>query len=158
MVLSAVTVSKLLLRNHQVPEIWNPEMVFPLYKPKIVKKRTKKFRRHQSDRKPSIKESWRKPKGIDSRVRRRFKGVVRMPKIGYGSNKKTKDLRPDGFYTFRVTNVKDIELLLMHNRKYAAELAHNLSSRKRKIIIERAAQLNVKVINPHARLRSEEHE
>eukprot|EP01103_Thecamoeba_quadrilineata_P001247 TRINITY_DN110_c0_g1_i1.p1 TRINITY_DN110_c0_g1~~TRINITY_DN110_c0_g1_i1.p1 ORF type:complete len:135 (+),score=23.94 TRINITY_DN110_c0_g1_i1:65-469(+) len=134
-------------------------MVYALHKPKIVKKRTKKFRRHQSDRKPgSIAASWRKPKGIDSRVRRRFKGTVRMPKIGYGSNKKTKHLRPDGFYTFRVTNLKDIEVLLMHNRKYAAELAHNLSSRTRKQILERAAQLNVKVINPHARLRSEEHE
>lgn len=34
----------------------------------IVKKRTKVFKRHQSDRFHCVKESWRKPKGIDSRV------------------------------------------------------------------------------------------
>jgi hypothetical protein len=36
----------------------------------IVKKRTKHFKRHQSDRYHGVKESWRKPKGIDNRVSR----------------------------------------------------------------------------------------
>lgn len=54
-------------------------------KPNVVKKRTKKFARHQSDRFMRIKNSsWRKPKGIDGRVRRRFKGALPMPNIGYG--------------------------------------------------------------------------
>lgn len=34
----------------------------------IVKKRTKHFKRHQSDRYHGVGESWRKPKGIDNRV------------------------------------------------------------------------------------------
>jgi hypothetical protein len=44
----------------------------------IVKKRTKHFKRHQSDRYHGVKESWRKPKGIDNRVRWRewWCGVV----------------------------------------------------------------------------------
>lgn len=41
-------------------------------------------------------------------------------------------------------------------RKYAAEVAHNVSSRTRKAIIERAEQLHVKVTNAGARVRVEE--
>merc|ERR1712142_1160197 len=72
-------------------------MARPLYKPKILKKRNKKFIRHQSDRYKKLKPNWRKPKGIDNRVRRRFKGQYLMPNIGYGSTKKTKHMLPDGF-------------------------------------------------------------
>ena len=46
-----------------------------------------------------------------------------------------------GFYKFLVHNTKELELLLMHNRKYAAEIAHNVSSLKRKAIVERAREV-----------------
>ncbi len=91
-------------------------MVQPLKKLKIVKKRTTHFKRHQSDLFKSVKESWRRPKGIDNRVRRKYKGTAPMPNVGYGSNKKTRHVLPSGFLKFVVHNVKDLELLLMHNR------------------------------------------
>ena len=79
-------------------------------------------------------------------------------KIGYGSNKKTRNILPNGFYKFRISNVKELEMLLMHNRKYCAEIASNVSARARKDIVERAAQLNVVVSNGNAKLRAEENE
>ncbi|KAJ3196669.1 60S ribosomal protein L32 [Irineochytrium annulatum] len=133
-------------------------MVTPLNKHEIIKKRTKRFFRHQSDRYKKLDASWRKPKGIDNRVRRRFKGQIAMPKIGYGSNKVTRHLLPNGFKKFLVSNVRDLELLLMHNRTYAAEIAHNVSSKKRIEIIEKAQQLDVKITNPKGRVRSSESE
>ena len=103
--------------------------VAALDKPTIVKKRTKKFARHFSNRFMKIRNSsWRKIHGIDSRVRRRFKGTIPMPKIGYGSDKKTRHRLPSGFYKFVVNNVSELELLMMHNRTYAAEIAHSVSS------------------------------
>lgn len=138
------------------------EMVTPLVKRKIVKKRTKRFLRHQSDLFNRIDKkkypTWRKPRGIDSRVRRREKGTAPHANIGYGSAKATRHLLPSGFLKFTVNNVKELELLLMHNRKYAAEIAHSVSIRKRKEIVERAAQLNINVTNAAAKTSTEEAE
>ncbi|GFQ00128.1 60S ribosomal protein l32-1 [Phtheirospermum japonicum] len=133
-------------------------MAAPLLDKKIVKKRVKKFKRVQSDRFVSLKENWRRPKGIDSRVRRKFKGCTLMPNIGYGSDKKTRHYLPNGFKKFVVHNVKELEVLMMHNRIYCAEVAHNVSTKKRKDIVERAAQLDIAVTNKLARLRSQEDE
>merc|ERR1712100_268601 len=134
------------------------KMVKPLIKRKIVKKKTNTFKRHQSDRYHKLTENWRKPKGIDNRLRRNFRGMTRMPKIGYGSNQRTRHVLQNGFKKFRVNNTAHLELLLMHNRTFAAEIAHNVSSGKRRDIIQRADQLNIKVINRNGRLKQEESE
>ncbi|KAL1797926.1 60S ribosomal eL32 domain-containing protein [Alternaria dauci] len=121
----------------------------------IVKKHRKRFNRHQSDRFMCVDPSWRKPKGIDNRVRRRFKGQAAMPKIGYGSNRKTRHMMPSGHKAFVVNNVADVDLLLMHNATFAAEIAHAVSARKRIEIIARAKQIGVKVTNGKARVKTE---
>ena len=81
-----------------------------------------------------------------------------MPNIGYGSNKKTKHMLPSGFYKFKVSNVKDLDMLIMHNTKFAAEIAHNVCSRKRRAIVERAAQLGLCLTNKMGRVTTEEAE
>merc|ERR1712025_1382745 len=93
------------------------EMAQSVSTKKIVRKRNKRFIRHQSDRFDRVDQSWRKPKGIDSRVRRRFKGQTLMPSIGYG------------------TKAAELNVLMMNNRVFCAEIAHAVSSKKRKAII-----------------------
>ncbi|KAK8330955.1 hypothetical protein V6Z11_A10G041800 [Gossypium hirsutum] len=115
-------------------------MAVPLLSKKIVKKRVKKFKRPQSDRK------------------------ISMPNIGYGSDKKTRHYLPNGFKKFVLHNVGGLELLMMHNRCFyvcvlnSAEIAHDVSTKKRKEIVERAAQLDIVVTNKLARLRSQDDE
>merc|ERR1712080_609587 len=132
--------------------------ITPASKPKIVKKRTKKFTRHQSDRYNKLSRNWRKPKGIDNRVRRKFKGMYLMPNIGYGSAKNTRHMLPTGFRKVVVHNIKELEVLMMQNKKFCAEIAHGVSAKSRKTIAERAQQLCIRVTNANARLRSEENE
>jgi len=128
----------------------------PTVKKTNLKKRAKAFVRYHSDRFMRVGTSWRKSRGIDNRQRRRYKGTAPTPKIGYGSAKATRNLLSSGHYKFRVCKEADIEMLLMHNGKFAAELASTLSSRKRAKIVKRAAELGVRVTNANARLQKEE--
>merc|ERR1712194_561655 len=126
---------------------------------KIIKKRTKKFRRFQQSTLNKTKGNyfirmrtgWRKPKGIDNRARRKFRGTTIMPKIGYGSAKKTKHMLPSGFYKFTVKQVSDLNMLLMHQQKFCVEIAHNVSRKNRTSIVSKAETLGLKVINKFSR-------
>jgi large subunit ribosomal protein L32e len=80
-------------------------------------------------------------------------------------------MMPSGHKAFLVNNVRDVDLLLMHNKTFAAEfvpsdtipkarltrhrISHAVSSRKRIEIVARAKQLGVKVTNAKARLTTE---
>ena len=70
-----------------------------------------------------------------------------MPNIGYGSDARTRNMLSNGLYKFTVSNVRDLELLMMHNDRYYAEIAHNVSARKRMDIVKRAQELSIRVIN-----------
>ncbi|ORX95467.1 ribosomal protein L32e [Basidiobolus meristosporus CBS 931.73] len=105
-----------------------------------------------TNRVAAVRKRTKKPKGIENRVRRRFKGQIPIPKTGYDSNQKTCHLMPSGFREFP-------EVPLMQNRTYAAEIAHNTSTKSRIAIVERAQQPNAKVTkaNANTRLRIQEH-
>mmetsp|Transcript_12684 Transcript_12684/g.10839 ORF Transcript_12684/g.10839 Transcript_12684/m.10839 type:complete len:138 (+) Transcript_12684:76-489(+) len=123
---------------------------------KIIKKRVKKFTRFECEDFDKIANKWRKPHGIDCRMRRRFRGNKPLVNIGYGSDKTTRYMRRSGFKTLHIQNPQEIELLLMNNRTFAAELAANLSARKRAAIVKRAAQLNVRVTNSKGKVKVDE--
>jgi len=123
---------------------------------KILKKRTKKFVRFESEDFGKIKSSWRRNHGIDNRMRRRMRGNRPMPKIGYGADQKTRHLLKSGFKKLLITAPKDIEILLMNNKTFAGELASNLSARKKAAIVKRATELNVRLTNGKGKLKIEE--
>uniref|UniRef100_A0A7S3J982 60S ribosomal protein L32 n=1 Tax=Euplotes harpa TaxID=151035 RepID=A0A7S3J982_9SPIT len=116
-------------------------------------KRVKPFNRHHSDRYLRLDPSWRKPRGIDNAVRRKFRGTLRMVNIGYKNNNKTRHTIKGGFKKFLLRDPKDIELLLMNNRTHAGEIAHTISAKKRVEIINRAKELNVKITNVNGKVR-----
>lgn len=124
----------------------------PTRKIRKVKKRSKRFTRHEFEDFPGkLKPSWRRPRGIDSAMRRQFRGRKKLVKIGYGTKRDHRHVLPSGFKKFLVRNPAELEILLMNNRVYAAEIAANLGNQKRKQIMQRARELNVKVLNPRSR-------
>mmetsp|Transcript_31363 Transcript_31363/g.48671 ORF Transcript_31363/g.48671 Transcript_31363/m.48671 type:complete len:137 (+) Transcript_31363:43-453(+) len=128
----------------------------PLRRKKIIKKRTAKFTRFECEDFKGMKNHWRKPRGIDNRMRRKFRGNKPMVSVGYGSDNKTKFVLPAGFKKFLIKCPKDLEILLMNNRTFIGELAHSLSARTKAAIVRRAAELNVRLTNSKGKLKTEE--
>lgn len=74
-----------------------------------------------------------------------------------GATRKQSDAA-QGLQKFLVHNDTELEVLLMCNKSYYGEIAHNVSSKNCKAIVERAAKVAIRVANPHARLHSQENE
>ncbi len=108
----------------------------PLRRIRKIKKRNKRFTRHECEDYPhKLSKPWRRPKGIDSRVRRKFRSNKPMVSIGYGTRREHRHVLPNGFKKFLIRNDADLECLLMNNRVFCGELAHNLSVRTKKRLV-----------------------
>ena len=118
-----------------------------MQKLKIIKKKKNTFNRFEFDRYKRVRRNWRRPHGIDCRVRRRYRGTQRCPKIGYGSNKKTRYLLPNYKLKYVIHNMTELECLMMNNEKYCAEIASTVGAVLRKDMLKRAKELNIRITN-----------
>ena len=105
-----------------------------------------KFLRHMHEAYVRIGTSWRKPRGIQSKVKIKQKSRPRMPNVGYGAPKELRYLHPSGFKEVLVHNVDG--LLNLDKAKEAARISHTVGKRKRSDILKKAEELKVKVLNP----------
>lgn len=121
-------------------------------------KSKKVFKRHHSGKYMRVKESWRKPRGIDNRVRRKLKGAIQMPGKRYMKDPEIKYLNPQGFREVLVANVNDLEPLKNLNTNYAAVIRHAVGARKRIEIVEKADEYGIVVMNKDARIQKVEEE
>jgi len=74
------------------------------------RKKTKPdFVRQESWRYVRLDESWRRPRGKDSKMRLRVKGWPKTVKIGYGSPKKSRGLHPSGLKPVMISSKRDLD-------------------------------------------------
>ncbi|MCS7138594.1 MAG: 50S ribosomal protein L32e [Crenarchaeota archaeon] len=67
------------------------------------------FVRQESWRYVRLDESWRRPRGKDSKMRLRVKGWPKIVKVGYGSPRKTEGLHPSGLKPILISSKRDLE-------------------------------------------------
>ncbi len=124
-----------------------------LSKNDYVKHKKPKFRRQESWRYKRVPDKWRRPHGIDSKMRKKVKGWPASPTTGYRSPKKTRGLHPSGFIETRVHTVDDLGEI--DPELQAIRIARTVGGRKRVAIISLAEERGIHVLNPGATRESE---
>jgi len=102
------------------------------------------FIRQESWRLKRVKPAWRRPRGLDSKMRTHRNGWPKSVNVGYRSPKSVRGLHPSGFEEVLVHNVKELDEITSDQ---AARISHTVGRRKRANIVERAEELKIYVFN-----------
>ena len=113
------------------------------------------FVRQESWRYKRVKENWRRPRGLDSKMRRKIKGWPKCPEVGYRGPKAARGLHPSGYEEILVYNPNDLDKV--DPEKQAIRIAHTVGIKKRMEIIAKATSKKIRILNPkEAELELEE--
>lgn len=99
-----------------------------------------KFKRQQSILK-KLKDKWRKPKGLHSKLRLQKRGKGKRPRIGYGSDKKTRGMIKGQKPTYIIT-LKDLE-----DAKDSIIISSKVGLKKKVEIVIKAKELKLQILN-----------
>jgi len=110
-----------------------------------VKNKKPSFARSESWRYVRLKESWRRPRGLDNKMRRKIKGWPQTVNAGYRGPKATRGLHPSGYREVLVYNAEDLGRI--DSETQAARIAHTVGKRKRAKILIEARKKEIKILN-----------
>jgi large subunit ribosomal protein L32e len=105
-----------------------------------------KFNRWLSQTYKRLKSSWRKSRGLHSKIRIRKKSKIKVPSVGYRAPKELRYLHPSGFKEVLVSNIKELQKI--NPEKEAVRIAGKVGEKKRREILKKAEEMKIKVLNP----------
>ncbi len=112
---------------------------------KIVKGHKPVFIRRDVHKKKKLKRNWRKPTGLDSKIRRRLKGRQKRISQGYRSPRKVRGLHKSGLNQARVCSFTDLGKL--NPKDDCIILSSTLGAKKKSEILSKANSLGFHVVN-----------
>ena len=93
-----------------------------------------------------IHPEWRKPKGVDNKVRRQDKGWPALVRVGYRGPVESRGLHPSGHFEVLVHRPADLDGLVPG--RDVARIGGTVGAKKREQILSRATELGIRVLNP----------
>jgi large subunit ribosomal protein L32e len=112
---------------------------------KRAKHKKPEFLRSESWRYSKLSESWRRPRGLDHKMRRKIKGWPPMVSTGYKGPKIARGLHPSGYWEVLIHNVQEVSQV--DSKTQAARIAHTVGKKKRAQIIAEAKKKKVVLLN-----------
>lgn len=94
-------------------------------------------------------ESWRRPRGKDSKQRRGLESKGAWPTVGYSQPREIRGLHPTGLQDVLVHNVRELDGV--DGKTTAVRIAGAVGSLKRADIVKKAGELKIRVLNPHVK-------
>ncbi len=104
------------------------------------------FVRPESWRYVRLHPEWRKPKGLDNKVRKSIKGWPRRVKVGYRGPKSVRNYHPSGHPEVLVHNTDELSKVVPG--KEVVRIGGAVGARKRAAIMKRATELGLRIVNP----------
>ena len=112
------------------------------------KQKSKKptFKRTDSHKKKKLDENWRRPRGLQSKLRKRIASKGAVVQVGYGSPRAVRGLHPSGFEDVLVRNPGDLQSI--DPAYQAVRIARTVGVRKRQMMEDIAKNREIKILNP----------
>ncbi len=102
------------------------------------------FKKQDSHKHDRLSDSWRQPKGGDSKLRKKRRGKRKMPSMGYSSPRKVSGLNKLGFEEVLTKNIK---LLSSIDPKKQVVLVGRVGKKKKIEIIKKCEEMKLTVAN-----------
>ena len=100
---------------------------------------SKDFPRKDYHKFKKLSTSWRKPRGLDNKIKHAYKGHGWKVKIGYGTAKNKPQI-------VVISSISDL-LKLKSLKNYSALFLGNLGNKKRAFLLQKATEMGIKITN-----------
>lgn len=109
-----------------------------------------KYRRQDLNKKKSLKDVWRKPKGLHSKQRLSERTRTKLVKVGAKKAPSLRFLHPSGFFPKVLRNIREVmEAISKKNLvKEGYYLSRTLGKKKKKLFFDLLSKEGLKIFNP----------
>lgn len=112
---------------------------------KDIKKRKPKFIAQDSHKRKKLKQTWKRPTGVHSKVRHKMRGYKSMVDTGYKSPKAVSGLHPSGLKEVLVHSLNDIEKINV--KEEGIVIGKGVGTKKKVEIVKKAKEKGIKILN-----------